>query len=137
MNCHRLGLLRTHGKQARRTAELTSLLALAEASKREPEKRRIPTQNSLHRSVVKLIIDDYHDGASLYGFADRYKVRRNTVRDTLRRAGFDTSVKAHWAALTEAQKEEVREKFASGTAKRELAVMFDVSETTIERALQS
>ena len=83
-----VGLLRTYGKHVRRTAELTSHLALAAASTRVPEKRCLPAQNSLHRSVVKLIIDDYQAGASLYELADRYKVRRNTVRDTLRRAGW-------------------------------------------------
>lgn len=68
--------------------------------------------------------------------ADRYKVWRNAMPDTLRRAGFDTSAKAHRAACTEAQKEEIREHPAPGTTRRELAVMFDVSETTIKRAMR-
>ena len=62
---------------------------------------RSPRQNTLHRSVVKLLIEDYEAGASTYELAERYNVRRNTVRDTLRRTGFDLTVKAMRAALSE------------------------------------
>lgn len=84
---------------------------------------------------MKLIVGDYQAGASLYELAERYSVRRNTVRDTLRRAGFDTSTKANQAALTEQGKDEIRMRFMAGATKRELAILFDVSETTIKRAL--
>src|SRR5699024_2453183 len=90
-NTQHLGLLRNYCQQARKTAELADLLAAARASTREPDDHPLPRQNALHRSVVKLLIEDYEAGASTYELAERYNVRRNTVRDTLRRAGFDLS----------------------------------------------
>ncbi|SJN25031.1 hypothetical protein FM117_04180 [Micrococcus luteus Mu201] len=50
-------------------------------------------------------------------------MRRNTVRDTLRRAGFDLTVKAKRAALSEEQKAEARRLFASGATRHELMEM--------------
>ncbi len=100
-------------QQARRTAELTHLLATARTSTRKPGDRTLPQQNGLHRSVVKLMIEDYETGASTYELAERYNVRRNTVRDTLRRAGFDISARAFPAAMAEVQKLEAREAFAT------------------------
>lgn len=70
-------------------------------STRSPGDRPLPQQHTLHRSVVKLLIEDYEAGASTYELAKRYNVRRNTVRDTLRRTGFDLTVKAMRAALSE------------------------------------
>lgn len=84
-----------------------------------------------------LIIDDYAAGASTHELANRCNVRRNTVRDTLRRAGFDLTVKAKRAALSEEQKAEARRLFASGATRRELMEMYGVSESTIRRALRS
>ncbi|WP_067200836.1 hypothetical protein [Microbacterium sp. XT11] len=74
-------------------------MATARDSTRAPDDRPLPQQNTLHRSVVKLLIEDYEAGASTYELAERYNVRRNTVRDTLRRAGFDLSAKAKRAAI--------------------------------------
>lgn len=96
----------------------------------------MPVQNSLHRSVVKLIIDNCQAGAALHELADRYNVRRTTVRNALRRAGFNTNANARRATLTETHQEEIRDRFTSGTTKRKLAMMFDVSETTVRRALR-
>lgn len=90
----------------------------------------------LHRSVVKLLIEDYEAGSSTYELAERYNVRRNTVRDTLRRAGFDLTVKAKRAALSEEQKDEARRLFANGTTRRDLMEMYGVSESTIRRVLR-
>jgi Mor family transcriptional regulator len=130
-------MLRDYCQQGRRTAELTHLLATARASSRQLDNRPLPQQNGLHHSVVKLMIEDYEAGASTYELAERYKVRRNTVRDTLRRAGFDASTGALRAAMSEAQKVEAREAFVTGTTRRELMARYGVSESTIRRVLAS
>lgn len=130
-------MLRNYCQQGRRTAELAELLAAARGSTRKPGDRPLPRQNTLHRSVVKLLIEDYEAGASTYELAKRYNVRRNTVRDTLRRAGFDLSAKAKRAAVSEKQKAEARRLFASGTTRRELMELYGVSESTIRRALRT
>lgn len=129
-------MLRNYCQQARRTAELADLLATARESTREINDRPLPRQNTLHRSVVKLLIEDYEAGASTYELAERYNVRRNTVRDTLRRAGFDLTVKANRAALSEEQKAEAKRLFDSGSTRRDLMEMYEVSESTIKRALR-
>ncbi len=131
-----VGLLRNYCQQARKTAELAELLATARNSTRKPDDRPLPRQNALHRSAVKLLVEDYEAGASTYELAERYNVQRNTVRDTLRRAGFDLTVKAKRAALSEDQKAEARRLFASGTTRRELIAVYGVSESTIRRVLR-
>lgn len=128
-------MLRDYCQQARRTAELTHLLATARTSTREPGDRPLPQQNGLHRSVVKLMIEDYEAGTSTYELAERYKVRRNTVRDTLRRAGFDVSGRANRPIMNEQQKAEARQLFKAGATRRELMARFGVSESTIKRAV--
>lgn len=129
-------MLRNYCQQARKTAELAELLATARESTREVNDRTVPQKNALHRSVVKLLIEDYEAGASTYELAKRYNVRRNTVRGTLRRAGFDLTAKSKRAALSEEQKAEARRLFASGATRRELMEMYGVSESTIRRALR-
>jgi len=131
-----VGLLRNYCQQARKAAELAELLATARESTREVNDRPLPQQNALHRSVVKLLIEDYEAGASTYELAKRYNLRRNTVRDTLRRAGFDLTVKAKRAALSEEQKTEARRLFDCGSTRRELMEMYGVSESTIRRVLR-
>lgn len=131
-----VGLLRNYCQQARKTAELAELLTTARESTREVDNRPLPQQNALHRSVVKLLIEDYEAGASTYELAERYNVRRNTVRDTLRRAGFDLTVQAKRAALSDEQKTEARRLFASGTTRHELMELYGVSESTIRRILR-
>lgn len=130
-------MLRSYCQQGRRTSELADLLAAALGSTRRPDDRPLPQQNTLHRSVVKLLIEDYEAGTSTYELAERYNVRRNTVRDTLRRVGFDLTVKANRAALSEEQKAEARRLFDSGSTRRELMEMYGVSESTIRRALRT
>ena len=117
--------------------ELVDLLTTARASRREPDDGLLPQPNRLHRSVVKLLIEDFQAGASTYELAERYNVRRNTVRDTLRRAGFDVSTGALRAALTEEQKAEAREAFETGAKRRQLMARYGVSESTIGRVLRS
>lgn len=129
-------MLRNYWQQARRTAELADLWATARDSTRAPDDRPLPRQNALHRSVVKLLIEDYEAGASTHELAERYNECRNTVRDTLRRVGFDLTVKANRLALREEQKAEVRRLFDSGSTRRELMEMYGVSESTIRRTLR-
>lgn len=107
--------------------ELAELSAAARASSREPDDRPLPRQNTLHRSVIKLLIEDYEAGASTYELAERYNVRRNTVRDTLRRAGFDLTTKAKRAALSDEQKAEARRLFDGGSTRHELMELYGVS----------
>lgn len=130
-------MLRNYCQQGRRTSEQADLLAAALGSTRKPDDRPPPQQNTLHRSVVKLLIEDYDAGTSTYELAERYNVRSNTVRDTLRRVGFDLTVKANRAALSEEQKAEARRLFDSGSTSRELMEMYGVSESTIRRALRT
>jgi hypothetical protein len=59
-------VLRDYCQQARKTAELAGLLAAARDSTRKPAARPLPQQNTLHRSVVKLLIKDYEAGVSTY-----------------------------------------------------------------------
>lgn len=131
-----VGMLRNYCQQARKAAELAELLAAARASSRKPGNRPLPQQNTLHRSVIKLLIEEYEAGASTYELATRYNMRRNTVRDALHRAGFDLTVKAKRAALSEEQKAEARRLFASGTTRRELVELYGVSDSTIRRTLR-
>lgn len=113
------------GQQARKTAELAELLALARGSGHARVDTPLPRQNSLHRSVVTLMIEDYEAGASSYELAARYNVRRNTVRDTLRRAGFDLTANTKLPALTQEQRAEALRLSVAGASRRELMAMFD------------
>ena len=85
---------------------------------------------------MKLIIEDYQAGASTYELAERYNVRRNTVRETLRRAGWDVSARGTRAALTEEQKTEARAAFETGATRRQLMARYGVSESTIRRVVK-
>lgn len=96
-----------------------------------------PQHNALRRSVVELLIEDYEAGASTHELAKRYNVRRKTVRDTLRRAGFDPADKGKRAAFSDEQKAEARRLFAGGSTRRELMEMYGVSESTIRRILRT
>lgn len=131
-----VGILRNYCQQARRTAELAHLLATARASTRGPDARPLPRQNGMLHSVVKLMIEDYEAGASTYELAERYKVRRNTVRDTLRRAGYDLRDRANRVLLAGEGKEDLRRMFTNGASRRELTAMFNVSESTVKRILR-
>lgn len=121
-----VGPLRNYCQQGRRTAKLSNLLAAARESTRDVDERPLPEQNTLHRSVIELLIEDYEAGVSTYELAKRYNAHRSTVRDTLLRVGFD---------LSDEQKAEARRLFASGAARRELTEMYGVSESTIKRVL--
>jgi DNA invertase Pin-like site-specific DNA recombinase len=133
-----VGMLGVYGQQERRAVELAEVLDSARQSlgSRALEDD-LPKQNALHRSVVKLIIADFENGASTYEIASRYQVRRNTVRDTLRKAGLDSSENSSRLALTPMQEEEIRERYARGFSRRELAELFGVSLSPIRRVLSN
>jgi len=133
---HSVGLLRNYRNQGPRTVELTEILETAQDSERVEDDRALPQSNALHLSMVKRIIEDYEAGASTYSLATRYNMRRNTVRDTLRRAGFDLRGNAKKPALTAEEKSEIRLRFENGASRRELTSLFGVSESTIKRALR-
>jgi DNA invertase Pin-like site-specific DNA recombinase len=131
-------MLGVYGQQTRHGAELAELL---DSARRSLGSRAVSSvvskQNALHRSVVKLIIEDFLSGASTYEIAARYQVRRNTVRNTLRKAGLDSGANSSRRALTPVQEEEVRERYAKGYSHRELAEMFGVSLSPIRRVLST
>lgn len=131
-------MLGVYGQKTRRGADLAEVLVLAKRSigSRALEED-LPKQNALHRSVVKLIIEDFESGASTYEIASRYQVRRNTVRDILRRAGIDSSANSSRFALTPAQEEEVRDRYSEGASRPQLAEMFGVSLSPIRRVLSN
>ncbi|PJJ63867.1 hypothetical protein CLV54_1546 [Compostimonas suwonensis] len=128
-----VGVLRNYCNNSRRTAEIRELLGSARSSKRSPDSRLLPQPNALHRSVVKLIVDDYQAGASTYELAERYKVRRNTIRDVLKRNHVPITG-AKVKLLTDDDKEDIRKRRQDGSMVGELAVEYGVSESTIRRA---
>ena len=132
-----VGVLRNYCQQARRTVELAELLTAAHASKREATERSIPRQSTLHRSVIEQLVADYRAGASTHALAQQYKVRRGTVRDVLRREGIDPSGRSHRSKFTPELKAELCERFATGATRRELAALYEVSESTIKRMLRT
>jgi DNA invertase Pin-like site-specific DNA recombinase len=109
---------------------------MARKSTREINDRPLPQQNTLHRSVVKLLMEDYEAGASTYALAERYSVRRATVRDVLRREGIDPSARSHRSKFTPELTAELRQRYDAGATRRELAVLYGVSKSTIGRMLR-
>jgi len=83
------------------------------------------------------MVHAYREGASTYQLANQFNVRRNTVRDLLRREGLDVSVRAKRPALTDEQKAEARKQFAAGRSRRDLMEAYGVSESTIRRLLRA
>ncbi len=79
---------------------------------------------------------EYRAGASTHALAERYSVRRATVRDVLRREGIDPAERAHRSKFTPELKVELCERFAAGATRPELAILYDVSESTIKRMLR-
>lgn len=116
-----VGVLRNYCNNPRRTAELRELLTSARVFKRPVDTRPLPQPNALHRSVVKLIIDDYQARASTYELAERYRVRRNTIRDVLKRNHVPITG-AKVKLLTEEDKVEIRRRRKDGVTVMELAV---------------
>ena len=82
------------------------------------------------------MIRECRRGASTYQLAIWHKVRRNTVRDILRRNGVQIA-ENNVPKLSTEQKEAIRAMRADGTTMRTLCAEFEVSESTIKRALKS
>lgn len=85
---------------------------------------RSRSRTTLHRSVVKLLIEDYEVGASTYELAKHYNVCRNAARDALGRAGCALTTRAKRAALDEEQRPGARRLFAGGATRRELVALY-------------
>ena len=94
-----------------------------------------PLANSLRPDIAMAIVADYAAGASTYELANKYEIRRNTARDLLRKAGIDTASKAKSRALGEPEIAELRRLWRDGLSRKHLAEVFNVSESTIHRAI--
>lgn len=129
-------MLRNYCQQGRKTATLTDVLMAALKSRRPRDERPTPRQSALPRAVVEQIVLDYRAGASTHALAERHSVRRATVRDVLRREGIDPAERAHRSKFTPELKLELCERFAAGATRHELAILYDVSESTIKRMLR-
>jgi hypothetical protein len=131
-----VGLIRNYCKRARRTAELVSLHErLQRNAGRTAKPTTLPHDASLARDIVELMIAEYQSGRSTYQIAAAHEVRRNTVRDVLRRNGFNLRAGKE-ARLTSLQKEEIHARRAAGEGPTALARSYGVSVPTIRRALR-
>lgn len=130
-------MLGSYCQQARRTAELIRLLRTAQGSSRQVDDRPLPRQQTVHRAVVALLVQEFTSGASTYELAKRYNLQRNTVRAVLRREGLDTGTGGRPALLTKEDKVDLRTQHAAGATQRKLAATYGVSVSTIRRALQA
>lgn len=95
----------------------------------------VPHTGYLDRTITTQIIDSYRNGASTYVLAKRHGVRRNTVRDLLRRAGFDTAANGKTSSLGDSERRELYRLKTEGLTRRDLAQAFQVSESTVKRVL--
>ncbi len=84
---------------------------------------------------MNAIIREYRRGASTYELATWHHVRRNTVRDVLRRNGVQIAAN-NVPKLSPEQKDAIHLKRAGGATMRMLCGEFEVSESTIKRALR-
>jgi hypothetical protein len=132
-----VGLIRRYCKKERRTAQLISLLdRLRRNADSSARRTALPRDWSLAPDIVEKIIAEYRSGASRYQIAARHEIRRNTVRDVLKRSGFHLGV-GREARLTAEQKMEIRARRAAGEGPTALAKAYGVSTPTIKRALLS
>lgn len=81
---------------------------------------------------METIISEYKSGNSTYQIAAAHQIRRNTVRDILRRNGFNLGA-GTGRILTTEQKEEIRCRRGSGEGPTALAKAYGVSLSTIRR----
>jgi DNA-binding CsgD family transcriptional regulator len=132
---HPVGVLRLYCKQGRRATNLFKLIEQLRRNANKPAREcALPREWSLSVEAVDAILTDYKLGRSTYQIAAKLNVRRNTVRDVLRRNGFQLGVGKE-ARLTPEQKEEIRLRRAAGEGPTALAKAFGVSVPTIKRAL--
>lgn len=128
-------MLNVYRKLARTFIDLRDLLENARSERASHPSTPIVHRQTIPRATVEALVRAYGDGESTYHLAQEFGIRRNTVRDILRREGVPiTGTKVQ--SLTEDEKEDVRARFAAGSTRRELADEYAVSESTIRRALK-
>lgn len=129
-------LLRTYLQKTRRRAELQSLyLRLKREASKSTRGQAVPPRNETDPLLVMQLIDEYRLGASTYQLAARHGLRRNTVRDVLRRSGVEIR-EGNQASLSPEQKREIRERAAAGEPRKRLTRDYGVSDSTIRRAIR-
>jgi IS30 family transposase len=114
--------------------ELHNLIAAATLQGRTPRNPRpTPRANTIPASTAQLIITGYEEGASTYELAARLKLRRNTIRDVLRRNSMQI-VGAKVRRLTDEDKLAIQTRRREGATIKDLAREYSVSPSTIRRA---
>ncbi|MFC4244949.1 hypothetical protein ACFOYW_16360 [Gryllotalpicola reticulitermitis] len=132
-----VGAIGNYCKKTRKTAELVALLRKLQINGNESSSRTpLPRRHDFDPHLVKQLVDEYKGGRSTYELARKHQLRRNTVRDVLRREGVDITP-GTTSRLTAEQKEDVRSQRARGESPTALALAFGVSLSTIKRALAS
>lgn len=84
--------------------------------------------------MARVLVEQYTAGASSYHLAAAHELRRNTVRNVLRRNGVELR-EGNVRALSDEQKGEIRDRRSAGETLAALAERFGASVTTIKRAL--
>jgi lambda repressor-like predicted transcriptional regulator len=97
-------------------------------------KTTVPQAHAVSDGRAKTIVEEYATGASSYQLAKKHGLRRNTIRDVLRRNGIELR-EGNARRLDEQQKQEIRARRAGGEKLAALASDFGVSVTTIKRTL--
>lgn len=134
------GLFRNVGVLANYLHPAHAAEAIAELSgdarRSVPDRRTqvVPRLARLDGRMTAQIIQAYRDGASTYELAGRFGVRR-TVRDLLRRAGFDTAAMGKASSLGDGERRELYLLKKEGLTRRDLAKVLQVSESTVKRVL--
>ena len=127
--------MQEYRKQARETATLVKLLVEACLAQARRTRREAPARNELPTHVIEAMIREFTRGASTYQLALWHKVRRNTVRDLLRRNGIQLS-EGNTIKLSPELREAIRTERSAGVTIRALCFEFEVTESTIKRSLR-
>lgn len=131
-----VGVLHVYAQIARRFVDLQRLLEEARSETTErPPTAAIQRQALPRATAIEALVQRYSAGESTYRLAEAFGIRRNTVRDVLRREGLPITG-AKLQSLTDEEKENIRTQFAAGSTRRKLAAEYAVSESTIRRALK-
>jgi DNA-directed RNA polymerase specialized sigma24 family protein len=134
---HLVGLIRSYCKKQRKTAELVALLArLQKTAGERARATSLPRQHEVSDDVARKLVEQYAAGTSSYQLAKAHGLRRNTVRNVLRRNGIELR-EGNVRALSDEQKTEIRQRRSAGETLAVLAADFGVSVTTIKRALSA
>ncbi|MFC4242962.1 helix-turn-helix domain-containing protein [Gryllotalpicola reticulitermitis] len=130
--------MRSYCKKARQTAELIALLDRLLANAAEPARERLHlNRHTINAELIAKIVSEYAaGGVSTYELARRHRLRRNTVRDILRRNGVSVGP-SRTARFTADDKAEIARRRADGATVAQLASRYGVSLITIRRAVAS